>query len=885
MNSVPASTLFPTLTSLIQPATPPWFHVHLSSALSLLPLRSNGVQQTIAFVASTAPQAQDNIAEQRSSINGRASGPSLSIQVLERASKLLAAIPSSLTADAYFSALGPQLLRMLDGQESEEKRAAAYIIGNGILGRRKHGTPGTIGWQVFAQPILDAINPKPTGIDASKKMGNIRNDDLGSIVVSEIFLKQALDRLSSFVLLHPNPGLANRLITPSLLALWGLWCYSKETGRSGWADQLYELFCVYFKTAAGQEQFIYLIDHLQWTGGKSWTYASGPAGGIEIRGRSDTSNENPNILAMIQNTDSRIDDLIRLLGVRVLDDDGIITVFLHASKHWLLRNQGVPGRKTLEVGRTSLEDPLQQVVYIKVTQKILEMYKNKLAASPSKVLEFVDQLLAAYITEHRDLELRTLTASKPSIAGLSTILNPEMTHSLEGDNYVGNTEEDRTEIASVALNLLSAILFSSDSSPTPSNIDLVDIRGNLRYLATSQNLPNSVVQAASNVLALLDLQTPAFSPIPEQTSAVPDRYKSDRKSHSLALTYLVDPLPPIRAQGLSLLAELVEKASPILDIASTVILLVSLFQDDDEFIYLSAVRALSLLASRHSRTVVKLLIEDYVDASENRGLDVRIRIGEALLKTVGILHEELVGEPARLVGEGMIAVAGRRGKRAKQVEVQAQKLQQEVKCKKEAEEAWGGDVPELEDEAADEATQRLAKIVEGWEGSQGEEDVRIRTSALSVLGVAIETNVAGLGSSIISTAMDLVLAILRLETTDEKVILRRAAVLVVLSLIKALDAATEEGRRLGFGFAGENLGDIISVLRYIEATDADKLVIAHVRVVIEGLGTWQSKTILGVPRSGLDFAPRTVLNGDRLAGLWVNPESSRVSRPKIEEVE
>ena len=885
MNRVPTSTLFPILTSLIQPATPTWFRVHLSTALSLLPLRPNGVQQTITFIASTAPQAQNDPAEQGASVNGRVSGPTLSVQTLEQASKLLAAVPSSLTADAYFTALGPQLLRLLDGKEIEEKRAAAYIIGNGILGRRKYGAPGTIGWQVFAEPILDNITPKSTGIDASKRAKPVRNDDFGNIIVSEYSLKQALDRLSSLLLLHPNPGLTRRLITPSILALWGLWFYSKETKRSSWADQLLELFCVYFKTAAGVEQFIYLIEQLQWAGGKSWAYAAGPKGGIEIRERLEASSENPNIVTMVQNIDIRIDGLMRLLGARVLDDENIIAVFLHASKHWLLDNEGTSGRNSLEVGDTSIDDPLLRVVYARITQKILEEYKDKLAAKPRKVIEFVNQLLAAFVAEHRDLERKALKASKPSIAGLSSILNSETEHNVKADSHSGAAEEDRTEIVSIALNLLSAILTSSIPSRTPSNVDFVDIRRNLGFLANSQNLPTSVILAASNVLALVDFQIPNASPIPDQMPAPLDRHDADRKSHNLALTYLVDPLPPIRAQGLSLLTDLVKKASPVLDISSTTILLISLFQDEDEFIYLSAVRALGLLASRHSRTVVKMLVENYVDTSENRELDVRIRIGEVLLKTVESLGEKLVGQPARLVGEGMITVAGRRGKRIKQMKAQAQRSQGEENSKKEAEEAWGGDIPSLQDEVEDETGKKLTKVVIGWEGSQGEEDVRVRTSALSVLGVAIETNIAGMGSSIVSTAVDLVLAILKLETTDEKAILRRAAVLVVLSLVKALDAADEAGRKLGFGFAGENLAEVNAVLRYIETTDSDALVKGHVGVVIEGLETWQSKTILGMPGSGVSLAPRTVFDGDRLAGLSVNPETLRAVRPKIEEIE
>ncbi len=858
--------------------------MHLSTFLSLLPLRPNGMQQTISFIASTAPQAQYVPEEQSFDFNGHSSGLTLSVQVLEQASRLLVAVPSSMTTEVYFSSLGPQLLQLLDGTDIEMKRAAAYIIGNGILGKRKHGSPGTIGWEVFAQPILKAINPE-SAEEVSKKSKITVNSGLSETIIPENSLKEALNRLSALVLLHPNPGVTKRLITPSLHALWGLWCFSKETRRLSWTDQIYELFCVYFKTAAGVDQFISLIDQLRWNGGKSWTYGPGPKGGIELREHLEASDEKINVIATVQNIDSRIDELTRLLGARVLDDYSIITVFLHASKQWLLGNQTRPGRNSLECGDENTGDPLVLVVYAKITQKILENYKDTLAANPRKIIEFVNHLLAAFVTEHRDTELKASKASKPSFAGLSSIYNPETERSVEIDGHPVTTEEAPVEIVSIALSLMSAILFSSDISRAANIGDLVDFRGNLSYLATSRVLPTSLVLAALNIVALLDTQERDPSSLHDKLSAPLGQYDSDRKSHSLALTYLVDSLPPVRAQGLSLLTELVKKSSPVLDISSTTILLTSLLHDEDEFIYLSAIQALSLLASRHQRTVIKRLVEDYVDVPENKDLDVRIRVGEALLKTVESLGENLVGQPAKLVSEGMIAVAGRRGQRVKQKGARSIKAEQEQQARKEVEEAWGGDVPKLEDEIDDETSQRLAKVVEGWEGSQGEEDVRIRTSALSILGVAIETNVAEVGSTIVSTAVDLVLAILKLETTDEKTILRRAAVVVIMNLVKALDAADEGGRNLSFGFAGENLLEVISVLRYIAATDSDDLVLGHVGVVIGSLEMWQSKTILGVPRSAMDLTPRTHLNGGKLAGLSVDPEASIAPRPSIEEIE
>jgi hypothetical protein len=118
------------------------------------------------------------------------------------------------------------------------------------------------------------------------------------------------------------------------------------------------------------------------------------------------------------------------------------------------------------------------------------------------------------------------------------------------------------------------------------------------------------------------------------------------------------------------------------------ILLLSLLQDEDEFIYLNAIKSLSLLALYHPRTVVKMLVERYLDREEEMGLDQRLRLGEALMKTVEGLGEVLVGETARVVGQGMIEVAGRReGDQSRSGETESGG--ERTKKNEEAEEAGG----------------------------------------------------------------------------------------------------------------------------------------------------------------------------------------------------
>ncbi len=48
--------------------------------------------------------------------------------------------------------------------------------------------------------------------------------------------------------------------------------------------------------------------------------------------------------------------------------------------------------------------------------------------------------------------------------------------------------------------------------------------------------------------------------------------------------------------------------------------------------------------------------------------------------------------------------------------------------------------------------------------------------------------------------------------------------MVIMSVVRAIDAAEERGQRLGFGFAGENLAEVVAVLGYVEGTDGKEVI-------------------------------------------------------------
>lgn len=804
------------------------------------------MKHTINFIASSISQEPFGSGASLPDRKSQSSALSLSLEIIAQASKVLSSVPSSLSADTYFTNLAPQLLQLLDGQNEDDQRAAAYIIGNGILGRRKHGSPGTIGWRLFAQPILEVINPALP----KEKFGvgeTTLSTSLPPTVVSEASLQLALNRLISLVILHPNPGLTKRLIDPCVLSMWDFMCYSREFKRFLWSEKIQRLLCTYFKTSVSVNKLLFLSENLLHDEASPWVYGAGTAGGIELRQKSMTPAEVPDIYAVIKQIDLRISEFVGLLRAGVANDDDIATLFAHVCKNWLLGTTA-EGEERMSQKGFAQTNALYSLVHAKLSREILKEYKDKIAASPRRIIEFLSQfLLACMKKSESEVKPPRLHSPRSSSAALETIAIIE-TLQKNQSSVDESSKEDYAEMISTVISLLAAVLSSPEFSLDPETFQLLNnLQGNIDSFTSSGLLPTSLITAITNVSALLGLHISFHA---SHTGGKPiwsDPYASDRKEYDLALSYLTDALPPIRAQGLSQLTSLIEKTSPVLDIQSTTILLQSLLQDEDEFIYLSAIKALSSLAARHPKTVFRMLVEGYIDPEEKSSVDVRLRIGEALLKTIETLADVVVGETAKLIGESMITVAGRRASKPKHARARDEELKREESARREAEEAWGGEVPSSGTETQKDTEQDSLKgILNGWQGRPGADDLRVRASALSILGTCIETSLASLGSLITSSAIDLGLSILLLETGPEAAILRRAAVLLILSLARALDAIAEVGRDLGpgFGFERRTVQEVMEYLRQVGQGDADEIVRGHSEVAVEALETWIEKTVL-----------------------------------------
>lgn len=921
--------ILPVLSSFLVSSVPSWFKAEITTQLSHIPLREDGVIQIISFITSQFAPSLGQEAEESTPDK-----PAITVQAIMQISRLLSSVPRGMNPEAYIQNIAPKLLALIDGEDPDLKKVASYVIGSGILGKRSFGVPKAIGHVVFMKPIFDALNANITEtsrlwlrrfpvLDSSDNSAAFPQNLEGEILVSEAQLRLSIERLSALTLLHPNPGLLKRIIPPVLLPLWGLNCFSKEHEKPWWQEKASKLLEVYFSISGEGSPLKKLADHLLWDGTKEWTFGPGNDGGISIRKRSGVDPKASNLILLMQSLDSRAEQFLDLLKAAPQADETTGDIFLHVSQKWLLEpspNEAGPVNRELLQNDIGSERAFRKLVSAKIAEKLLERFKDILSRHPLKVLELVQHLIGNEIDRQREKEREAHGLENPTLSSLGNIAQNKE----DGDDVDKAEDEESLELLSSGFSLLSTILTSPDFSVSETSRPVLE-KIKLQLDRAVQELPPSLSQPANTASMLLEIQL-SSPPSSESQTQPSSSLASDLETHRQAIANISSSVPPIQVEGLTALSGLISKASPILDIPSTISLLLSLItmsnsdtSNNDEFVYLNAIKAMGSLASRHPRTAIKTLVDRYSDKNEEETLDQRLRIGEALIRTVQELGGALVGETVTILANSMISVAGRRGKKPQAKKAREEKLRKE---KTNASNATGDGTQKNEsqpklDEDEDSETEdpeqaaHAAGILDAWAvgaiSDDEPEDLRVRASAMSILATAIETKIAGIGQSTSSASIDLALSTLTLEPGPESAILRRAAVILILDLVKAIDSARESGLNLGFGFRLDsspdtstggssiaNIHDVLRVLRFVESRETDTIVRGHIRTLIESLDAWVEKSLMwgiGAHSEGrMDMEPRFEIDGERLAGLDIQPLSggrnkSKGRGPLVEEIE
>ncbi|KAL1791813.1 hypothetical protein ACET3X_009564 [Alternaria dauci] len=920
MRDTPTSRLLPILTTFLQQPLPDWLKPAITSELSSIPLRTQGVRHTIEFLSLSYLSKNSHVPQ-------GASGPQsqipIPLEAVSQASKLLVLPPSGISQDQWLTKIAPQLLHLLDGNEGKElSRAAGQIIAGGILSKKTTGAPGTVGWDTFAKPLFQAIYPK--NVNASTSLQH----DTGHTIIQETNLKTALRRVKTILLSYSHGGLIRRLIHPIILPLWALLNYAKDRPSldKEWSMLPSLILSRYMEIACDTKQIDNIATNLFWDGDNTWTFGPGSQGGVEIRTRSrdktggiDTMES---IFGRISDLDNRVTVLVTHLTEANIPDDTAGSIFVNATKRWLVPEK--PMTKSL-TDDDSDTDPLSALVDAKLSEALAQHFQEHFARSPQHIVDFMAQLVTSYVNGHkaRKEKLAKLRTSKRAM--LNSIVSER---GMTKEQEEGEATDD--DLATFALSILNTLLASSELKRTPAMTETLHaLLPSLAYLSQPQSqaqppISSTISNSASTTLHLI-------APIPTSPSSTAkpptDPLAEHRETLKTCLAELQSPDPPNRTWALNTVHQLLKNpaAFPALDIPSlTHTLLSASLADPESYVHLAAIPVLVTLATRAPKPVVGILVDAFIDIDERslklaRGkqtdekerelrnaLDFRLRIGEVLNTFVSSSSSgdddgfwnvrEASGLQARCakqITEACLSLASRRGQRKQTLSARHEVAEHERKLREEGEAAWGGPIPNvLEPEGADPQEQAeyeaLQKIVSGWEDTGIEEDVRVRASGLSVLSAVLEHRFDVLRQPVVDATVQMVLLVLVMEKEEAKALLRRSAVLVIMGLLRGIDADIERGREGTIGLNLKQQEEVERVVRWVRDEDADELVRDHAASVVEGLETMRFKKLYKIRDEGLRLGPDLGLEGN-LRGLNVQPRADEGESKKmmtmIEEIE
>ncbi|KAF3915215.1 hypothetical protein ABW20_dc0108156 [Dactylellina cionopaga] len=796
------SRFFVTLDS----TTPPWFQKVLTTYLSTIPLkRPNGVKDEISFFIDT----KTDVSTQRAA--------------LQQASKLISSVPSSSTPEQYFSIIAPQLLVLLD--EPGNLSTAAAIVTNGIMDRRRQGIE-----KYFFPALRKPLHPSQWQIPRPEEV------EPGDIVtlVSEEDLNRALQRLALLFRSSDGKGYPiTRVLDPLISVLWGLWQYALSIKAS---DTTYtklpqQLLATYLKLRGGAPTLNDVVQAFKYNGEKLWKFSRGEMGQVKIIMK-DKSMESAQLqISDIENQVPRFIDL-----ALEVNDDVFTDFFLGLCRRWL----GGTAVTTTSRFETGAEEAFSLLFQLKVLEGILEHHSERLTRRPEQVIILVKEILDEHVRKLKNEKERLNLLQQPSIDSLGMIVGNENDSAIpeDGDDVAG------VEAVNIALQLLNSIV-STSFSRTVSEKEkklLSTVQLSLKYLSSSSGIPSSISSLTRSLSLFISTQDIPFTvgPADGESAPVDEKVLKQQQTLQTALLYLRDDMVPIRAHGLELLKELISGRSSVIDVPAITKLLIDMLQDKESFVYLGVIKTLCELSDKHPSTVIKMLVELYVDEKENMGINERLAVGEALTGTVQRLGETAVGKVAEEVGNTMIGLAGRRKRRyreAKEVKREKEEERKRIKSEGEMDAEYAKVLKEARVEAGIDGVNGVEVKIEEvedderWISTVGEEDYRIRMSALSVLGVLFETNAAGVPSGITAAAIEVSLNILNLEKEKEQAAVRRAAVHLISSILNGLEkGGTMELLKV---VPRERLEDIVRILGYVRATDDDGLVREQAGILLE----------------------------------------------------
>lgn len=326
-------------------------------------------------------------------------------------------------------------------------------------------------------------------------------------------------------------------------------------------------------------------------------------------------------------------------------------------------------------------------------------------------------------------------------------------------------DEESGTSISIILALLEAVINSRSTSQLSKYKSLL-IQINDKL---SRFYPNEYQELRNKLIAIISYNKGKNDSKQEEDKRALDQDRLDQ-----AIAKLADPLIPIRVHGLVELRKLVADKSTVITAERVVKIHLDYLSNSDAFIYLNVIKGMNELLSIKNigDDVLTVLFKQYT--SPRTKLDQVLKIGEIFINYVQTQGQLFVGPNAN-----------------KMIELCLDKVHVSTDKKP--------------------------------------VDDRIRMSALSILGVCIQTN--SIPQEKLRDIFDCVFGILQLETTEDRAIMRRAAAHIVHDYLLLQNDTTS---LLSFPepYTKQKL---TTLLEYVKQQDTDYLVHQQVSTLLEEL--------------------------------------------------
>lgn len=548
-----------------------------------------------------------------------------------------------------------------------------------------------------------------TSLDPEEKLKKL--DPEAVVITNEVELNNAFNVCISLSrsISATNKVIINEFFEPIIIPLWYYSNYQRFSGKD--FDIVLNLLKNVLVLGDFDHFLALILDHLvdyqlPWTfdGTEGLTF-------IKVNTNENIVSKENMILQLFEKIDFNVETFVKLTE-KLNETD---SKYLHQVVTTALGR--LVGQEELSV----VDLPMQKIVNLKLIQSLLDKFKSDVESSPISLLMFVNTYLN-----------RCFDPSQNEPTG--KIINAA---EVDSDDEDEDQDEDHAGKSDnlEAIDSLTPIL-EIIATLTPTNIEeksqYLQLQATLRK--NRELLPSSICESVSKIIGL-------------DVNAMEVKKSKPNFDLESCLKQLNDQTPSIRAHALDKLTMYivepqVEQSEEAVSTKYAVNLLVTQLRDPEPFVYLNAIKNLTVILS-FDMTYMNHIIDLY--SNSKRSIDEKLRLGEAITKVVSSKGKVFNPEQVKILLNVCISIA---------------RANSEVQQK-----------------------------------SEDNKDVRMRMSALSLIGLVCSETGFGIAPYVDEIA-DLVQGVITFEKNPE---LRRAAVVIISDLVrneKGLDLIKKYGQKL-----------------------------------------------------------------------------------------